>query len=223
VVRKIALRSTGRAGYGKILVADMHLERFPDETSRPLAYFSEPDDTIGTRLPVTEKPPGNEMYMYTPSLFKVRRINPQRISSSMYGSDFSRENIERFYGMLSSEQPLQVPDTVLDGEPMYVPETRPDEASGSRYSAVVAYFDRQDCVVRRVDFLESGERLRKQPVVDPGSMATPGSIKLPRDFVMAGMRNNTRTSPSIRHIEPDLPIDDATFDHGRLKEFRGIN
>jgi Outer membrane lipoprotein-sorting protein len=223
VVQKIELRSTDRAGYEKILVADMYLKRFPDETSRLLAYFSEPNDIIGTRLLVIEKPPGNEMYMYMPALFKIRRINSQRISSSMYGSDFSYEDIERFYGMLSSQQPVQAPDAVLDGEPMYVLETRPDEASGSRYSAVVAYFDQRDCVIRRVDFFESGEQLRKQLVVDPGSIETLGTIKLPREFVMTDMRNNTRTSLSIRQIELDLPIDDATFDHERLKEFRGIN
>ena len=222
VIQKIELRSIDRAGYEKTLVADTYLKRFPDDTSRLLAYFREPDDIIGTRLLVIEKPPGNEMYMYMPSLFKIRRINSKRISSSMYGSDFSYEDIERFYNMVSSEQPVQAPDAVLDGEPMYVLETRPDEASGSLYSAVVAYFEKQDCVIRRVDFFESGDSLRKQLVADPGSVATLGSIKLPREFVMTDLRGNTRTTLSILQIELDVPIDDATFDHERLKEFRGI-
>lgn len=221
-IQQIELRSTDRAGYQKVLVADTYLKHFPDATSRLLAYFREPDDIIGTRLLVIEKAQGNEMYMYMPSLFKIRRISSNRISSSMYGSDFSYEDIERFYGMLSSQQPEQAPDAVLDGEPMYVLETRPDENSGSRYAAVVAYFDQQDCVLRRVDFFETGDRLRKQLVVDAGSIVTLGDIRLPRELIMTDQRSNTETRLSIRKVELDVPIDDATFDHERLKEFRGI-
>ena len=132
-VQQIEMRSVDRAGYEKTLAADIYLKRFPDETSRLIAYFREPDDIIGTRLLVIEKAAGNEMYMYMPSLFKIRRISSKRIASSMYGSDFSYEDIERFYAMLSTEQPVQMPDAQLDGSPMYVLETRPAEDSATTH------------------------------------------------------------------------------------------
>lgn len=221
-IQEIELRSIDRAGYEKILVADIYLKRYPDNTNRLVAFFKEPDDIIGTRLLVIEKPAGNEMYMYMPSLFKIRRISSKRISSSMYGSDFSYEDIERFYGMLSSEQPVQTPDTVLDGQAMYVLETRPAEESGSRYESIVAYFNQQDCIVRRVDFFEAGNKLRKQLVVNEQSIKTAGSISLPRKFTMTDLRSNTKTRLHIRHLELDVPIDDTTFDRDQLKKFRGI-
>lgn len=221
-VQKIEMRSTDRAGYEKVLAADIYLKRFPDQTSRLIAFFNQPDDILGTRLLVIEKPPANEMYMYMPSLFKIRRISSKRISSSMYGSDFSYEDIERFYSMLSTEKPDQAPDGVLDGRPMYVLETRPAEESGSKYEAVVAYFDQQDCILRRVDFFESGGKLRKQLVVDAASIKPAGSISLPREFAMTDLRNGTETHLSIRQLELDVPLDDEIFNHERLKEFRGI-
>lgn len=221
-VQQIEMRSVDRAGYEKTLVADIYLKRFPDETSRMIAYFREPDDIIGTRLLVIEKAAGNEMYMYMPSLFKIRRISSKRIASSMYGSDFSYEDIERFYAMLSSEQPAQLPDAQLDGSPMYVLETRPAEDSGSKYESIVAYFDQPDCVIRRVDFFESGEKLRKQLIADASSITSAGSIRLPREFTMTDLRNKTETYLSIRKIELDLTLDDDLFNHERLKEFRGI-
>jgi len=221
-IQRIEMRSTDRSGYEKILVADIYLKRFQDETSRMIAYFREPDDIVGTRLLVIEKPPENEMYMYMPALFKIRRISSKRISSSMYGSDFSYEDIERFYGMLSTEHPVQAPDTVLDGQPVYVLETRPTEESGSKYEVVVAYFGRQDCVIRQVDFFEPGNKLRKQLIADAGSITTAGSIRLPREFTMTDLRNRTETQLSIKQVELDVPLDDATFNHERLKEFRGI-
>lgn len=221
-IQKVELRSIDRAGYEKILVADIYLKRFPDETTRMVAYFKEPDDIANTRLLIIEKPPGNEMYMYMPSLFKIRRISSKRISSSMYGSDFSYEDIERFYGMLSSEQPVQAPDTVLNGQPMYVLETRPAEDSGSRYETIVAYFNQRDCIVRRVDYFEPGGKLRKQLMVNEQSMETTGTISLPREFTMTDLRNNTETTLHIRHLELGIPIDDSAFDWEQLKQFRGI-
>lgn len=221
-VQKVELRSIDRAGYEKILVADIYLKRFPDETTRMVAYFKEPDDIANTRLLIIEKPPGNEMYMYMPSLFKIRRISSKRISSSMYGSDFSYEDIERFYGMLSSEQPVQAPDVVLNGQSMYVLETRPAEDSGSRYETIVAYFNQRDCIVRRVDYFEPGGKLRKQLMVNEQSMETTGTISLPREFTMTDLRNNTETTLHIRHLELGIPIDDSAFDWEQLKQFRGI-
>jgi Outer membrane lipoprotein-sorting protein len=221
-IQKIELRSTDRAGYEKLLVADIYLKRFPDNTSRLLAYFSEPDDIIGTRLLVIEKPPANEMYMYMPSLFKIRRISSQRISSSMYGSDFSYEDIERFYQMLSKEQPVQKADTMLDGKPMYVLESRPTRESGSKYESVVAYFNQQDCMVQRVDFFESGARLRKQLVTDTGSIVTADGNKLPGGFTMTDLHGKTETRLRIRQVEFGVPIADETFNPEHLKDFRGI-
>ena len=221
-VQRIEMRSTDRSGYDKTLIADIYLKRFQDETSRLIAYFREPDDIVGTRLLVIETPPGNEMYVYMPSLFKIRRISSKRISSSMYGSDFSYEDIERFYGMLSTEQPVQAPDTVLDGQPVYVLETRPAEESGSKYEVVVAYFGQQDCVIRQVDFFEPGNKLRKQLIADAGSITTAGSIRLPLRFTMTDLRNQTETRLSITDVELDVPLDDASFNHEQLKEFRGI-
>ncbi len=221
-IQKIELRSTDRAGYEKILISDIYLKRFPDKTSRLLAYFREPDDIVGTRLLLIEKPPANEIYMYMPALFKIRRISSKRISSSMYGSDFSYEDIERFYGMLSTEQPVQMPDVLIKGKPMYVLETRPAEDSGSKYESVVSYFDQQDCVLQRVDFFESGSKLRKQLIVDPGSITTKGNIKLPLRFTMTDWRNKTKTLLSIKQVKFDAPLTDDIFNSERLKEFRGI-
>jgi outer membrane lipoprotein-sorting protein len=222
-IQQIELRSTDRAGYDKTLVSDIYLKRLPDKTARLIAYFREPDDIVGTRLLVIENDTGNEMYVYMPSLFKIRRISSKRISSSMYGSDFSYEDIERFYGMLSSEQPVQAPDASLDGEAMYVLETHPDKESGSKYESIVAYFEKQDCVIRRVDFFEPGKKLRKQLVADANSVTTTGTIQLPRKFLMTDLRNKTETRLHIRKLELDVPLEESVFDPGRLKEFRGIN
>jgi len=222
-VQKIELRSTDRIGSEKILVADIYLKRFANEGSGLIAYFKEPEDLQGTRLLVIEKAPANEMYLYMPALFKIRRITSKRISSSMYGSDFSYEDLERLYGMLSSETAEQQADGLVDGHAVYVLVSRPSQESGSRYESVVSYFDKKTCVVRKVEFFEAGSRLRKVLLVDADKVRTVGGIKVPHEYLMNDIRDKTETRMTIREVRLDVAVPDTLFDHTRLKDFRGID
>jgi len=222
-IQKIELRSTDRIGSEKILVADIYLKRFANESSGLIAYFKEPEDLRGTRLLVIEKTPVNEMYLYMPALFKIRRITSKRISSSMYGSDFSYEDLERLYGMLSSEPTEQQADGLIDGQGVYVLVSRPSEGSGSKYESVVSYFDKNTCVVRKVEFFEAGSRLRKVLLVDADKVRSVGDIKIPHEYLMNDIRDKTETRMTIRELRLDEPIPDTIFDPTRLKDFRGID
>jgi len=221
-IQNIELRSTDRIGSEKILVADIYLKRFANERSGLIAYFKEPDDLRGTRLLVIEKAPMNDMYLYMPALFKIRRITSKRISSSMYGSDFSYEDLERLYGMLSSEAAEQKADGRIDGHAVYVLVSRPSAGSGSRYESVVSYLDKSSCVIRKVEFFEAGPRLRKVLLVDADKVRPVGGIKVPHEYLMYDMRDKTETRLTIREVRFDVPIPDTLFDHTRLKDFRGI-
>jgi hypothetical protein len=222
-IQKIELRSTDRIGSEKILVADLYLKRFADESTGLIAYFKEPEDLRGTRLLIIEKAPMNEMYLYMPALFKIRRITSKRISSSMYGSDFSYEDLERLYGMLSSEAAEQKADALIDGQAVYVLVTRPSEGSGSKYESVVSYFDKKTCVARKVEFFEAGARLRKVLLVDADKVRSIGGIKVPHEYLMNDIRDKTETRMTVREVRLDVPIPDTIFDHTKLKDFRGID
>ena len=222
-IQKIELRSTDRIGSEKILIADIFLKRFADGGSGLIAYFKEPEDLWGTRLLIIEKAPVNEMYLYMPALFKIRRITSKRISSSMYGSDFSYEDLERLYGMLSSEPAEQKADALIDGQATYVLVTRPSDKSVSKYESVVSYFDKNTCVVRKVEFFEAGPRLRKVLLVDAGKVRSVGDIKVPHEYLMNDIRDKTETRMTVREVRLDVPIPDTIFDHKQLKDFRGVD
>jgi len=222
-IQKIELRSTDRIGSEKILVADLYLKRFANESTGLIAYFKEPEDLRGTRLLVIEKAPVNEMYLYMPALFKIRRITSKRIASSMYGSDFSYEDLERLYGMLSSEPVEQKADRLIDGQAVYVLVSRPSEASESKYESVVSYFDKNTCIIRKVEFFEAGARLRKVLLVDADKVRSVGGIKVPHEYHMNDIRDKTVTRMTVREVRLDVPIADTIFDHTRLKDFRGID
>jgi len=192
-------------------------------TSNLLAIFDEPDDILGSRLLFLEKKAGNEIYLYMPALFKVRRITSDRISSSMYGMDFSYEDFQWMYNMLSTAISEQRPDAKINGELMHVFAVVPREEKGSKYETILSYFDKKTCVIRKVEFYEQGNKLRKVLLTEPDQIKTVDGILVPHKFLMRDVKKESETELTVISVSVDPPISDALFDPAQLKEHRGIN
>lgn len=192
-------------------------------TSNLLTIFDEPDDILGSRLLFLEKKAGNEIYLYMPALFKVRRITSDRISSSMYGMDFSYEDFQWMYNMLSTAISEQRADEKINGELMHVFAVVPQESKGSRYETILSYFDKKTCVIRKVEFFEPGNKLRKVLVTDADQIKMVDGILVPHKFLMRDVKKESETELTVISVSVDPPISDALFDPAQLKEHRGIN
>jgi hypothetical protein len=221
-IQDIRLRSQGPMFEEKILTAKVYWKHLPDGNSDLLAVFDEPEDISGSRLLFLEKKPENEIYLYMPALFKVRRITSGRISSSMYGMDFSYEDFQWLYNMLSTARSEQRPDVVVDGEPMYVLAVVPVEASGSKYQEVVSYFDKKSCVIRKVEFYGEDQKLSKVLTADPAAVKPVSGLLIPHAFRMRDLKKDSETELAVTRVDIDPAIPDAVFDPAQLKESRGI-
>jgi hypothetical protein len=158
-----------------------------------------------------------------PALFKVRRITSGRISSSVYGMDFSYEDFQWMYSMLSTASSEQRPDGMVDGQPAYVLAVIPRETSGSKYQEVVSYFDRKSCVIRKVEFYGPDSKLRKVLTADPAGVKQVGGILMPHAFRMHDLKKDSETDLAVTRVEIDPPISDAVFDPAQIKESSGID
>jgi hypothetical protein len=157
-----------------------------------------------------------------PALFKVRRITSGRISSSMYGMDFSYEDFQWLYNMLSTAVSEQRPDTEIDGEPMYVLAVMPAEGKGSKYETILSYFDKKSCVIRKVEFYEDRGELRKLLLTEPNGIKSVSGILVPHVFLMRDLKKRSETELTVTAMDADPPIPDSVFDPAQLKDFRGI-
>ncbi|MBG7609226.1 MAG: outer membrane lipoprotein-sorting protein [Anaerolineae bacterium] len=207
----------------EVLSAKIYWKHNDEGTSNMLAIFDEPDDILGSRLLFLEKNAGNEMYLYMPALFKVRRITSERLSSSMYGMDFSYEDLQWMYNMLSTAVSEQLPDAMIDGEPMHVFAVIPKEGKGSLYETIYSYFDKKTCVIRKVEFYEPGQKLRKVLLAEVDQIKKVGDILIPHKFVMRDVKKESETVLNIISVSVDPPISESLFDPALLKEHRGIN
>lgn len=203
--------------------AKIYWKHNSDGYSNMLAIFDEPDDILGSRLLFLEKDAGNEIYLYMPALFKVRRITSDKISSSMYGMDFSYEDLQWMYNILSTAVTEQRPDAMINGELMHVFVIVPKASRNSRYETIHSYFDKNTCVIRKVEFYEEGQKLRKVLLSDVDQIKKVDGILIPHKFVMRDLKEDSETVLKIISVSVDQPISDSLFDPELLKEHRGIN
>ena len=219
-IQHIRLRSEGPMFEEKILNATVYWKQLPDGNSDLLAVFEEPEDIRGSRLLFLEKKPDKEIYLYMPGFFKVRRITSGRMSSSMYGMDFSYEDFQWLYNMLATATSEQRPDALLNGEPVFVLAVVPAEASGSRYTEIVSYFEKESCVIRKVEFYEQGGKLRKTLSADPEAVKQVNGILVPHVFKMHDAKKESETELTVTEVSVDPSIPDSVFDPAQLKDAR---
>ena len=214
--QSIELRARDRSGYEQVLEADVYWKRYAEDLARVMMYFREPVDIRGARFLVVEKQPQNDMYIYMPSLFKVRRVTSRNISNSIMGTDFSYEDFERIQGVLSDSHAERFPDDTLAGRAVYVLMSYPDESSG--YVKVATYIDKESCVPLKTEFYERGHELRKQLSVDPADIRHQGGIFYPGELVVKDLKQKTETRLIVHNVNIGAELGNDLFDADKLKQ-----
>ena len=217
---KLISEGVGYMAEDRVLTAKVYWKHSAEGTSNLLAVFDQPDDISGSRVLFLEREGEDEIYLYMPALFKVRRITSDRISSSMYGMEFSYEDFQWMYNMLSTAVSEQRPDATINGEAMYVVAILPTNVKGSLYESILAYFDKQSCVIRKVEFYEPGGKLRKHLLADTAEIKTVNGILVPHRFIMRDEKEDSETELTVVKVEVDPAINDVMFDPAKLKENR---
>ena len=214
--QSIELRARDRSGYEQVLEADVYWRRYAGDQARVMMYFREPVDIRGARFLVVQKQPQNDMYIYMPALFKVRKVTSRNISNSIMGTDFSYEDFERLQGMLSDLRAEQFPDETLAGRPVYVLMSYPPETSG--YVKVATYIDKESCVPLRIDLYGAGHELRKQLSVKPSDIQHQDGIYYPRELVIKDLTQKTQTRLIVHDLTIGAPLGDDLFDPEKMQK-----
>ncbi len=214
--QSIELRARDRGGYESIMQADVYWKRFEEAGAKVLMYMHEPSDLRGARFLIIQNKPQNDMYIYMPGLFKVRKITSRNISNSMLGTDFSYEDFERLQGVMTEMKAEQQPDEVLDGRPVYVINSYPGDNSG--YEKIVSYIDIETCVTLKTELFEQAGQLRKRLTVSPENIRQTDGIHVPMEVVIVDLRDKTRTTMVIDEINVGAALENDLFDPDQLKE-----
>jgi outer membrane lipoprotein-sorting protein len=217
-IQTIAFRAKDRIGAVTESGAKIYWQKGDDGLSRLMMRFAEPADLRGAGLLLLEKK--NErrhMFMYLPELKRVKRITSRMMTGSMFGTDFTYEDFERFQGFEEDEGLERLDDADLDGKKMFVIVHRPAADVDSAYERIVKYVDRKTCVPLKTEFYERGDRIRKVALSDPEHVTREGDGWIPRHTTLRDLRDETETDLIISEIEVNVEIHRKMFSERELE------
>jgi hypothetical protein len=197
---------------GKILAATME-----DGTRRAKLCISQPPEMRGSEvlsIEVKDEPPQN--FLYTTEFRKAKRVSGDGAGGSLFGTDFTYEDLQRFMQLNRPESTERLPDGSLDGRGVYVVQNKPQDPGGSAYSKVLSYIDKDTCVVLKSESFEGSERLRKVLTAKPDAMYNENGVHAPTEVEMKDVRDQTRTTVAIEDLDVDGEVDKRSFQVGEL-------
>lgn len=192
-IRAMRVIARDRLGAKRVTVVRLYGRWTKAGRRQQLAEFIEPAELRGSKLLILEGTDQSEIYFRSAELGRVKRISGGGRASALFESDFSYEDYEYLEGLRSSGKSKRVEDAVIGTRPVYVLETRPAEASNSAYELIVAFVDQKTCVPLRIEFYETGRRLRKELTVDPAEILQRGPAWIPHSVLLRDIRDYTTT------------------------------
>jgi hypothetical protein len=197
---------------GKILARTME-----DGTRRGKLCISQPPEMRGSEvLSMEVKGAAPENFLYTEELKKTKRVTGDGAGGSLFGTDFTYEDMQRFMQLNRPEATSRLPDGDLDGHAVFVVQAVPTDQAKSAYTKVLSYVDKVTCVVLKSESYEAGDRVRKVLTARTEQMFTENGINAPSEVTMNDVRDNTHTVVNVEDLEVDGEVDSRSFEISSL-------
>lgn len=214
------LTTIGADGAERALHASAYWSRDSNGRAQVMLSVDSPDDLRGSAYLILEKDTRDDLYMYLPAARRTKRILGNQTSSSLWGTDFSYEDIKQVQGIFDSGKLKREADAEIAGKKAYVLSFVPDKAEESAYKKLLSYIDQATCVTLQTDFYEDGDKPRKRLSADPQKVKQEGQRWISYSYEIKDLRDNTRSVLVIEKLtlDTDLPqrlFNPKTFQLGR--------
>lgn len=212
-VQRIELRSRDRAGSERVLRSRLHWKRLAGGRPRVRIRVDEPPDLRGASYLLIDDPDAgtSEIFVHLPAVGRIRRVTQKTLSDSLWGTDFSYDDMRQLQWQAADGARSRLPDAVVADRAVYVLALEPRPEDSSAYRRVVTSVDRETCVVLRVAFYERGDTPRKLLSADAGSLTEQNGRWLARKLEMRDLRDETTSWLEILEVEIDVEVPDRIF------------
>ena len=102
-----------------MLGGEVKWKSFPNQLGRWLLLLDEPPDVHGSAYLMIEKQTGEEMFVYLPDLKRARRTHPNTMAGSLFGTDFSYEDVKYLQSISSQSGAQHLPDVAEDADRVF--------------------------------------------------------------------------------------------------------
>ena len=215
------LESVDRSGDTRTLDVKSDWKLYEGGLSKVIMRIQAPPDLRGSAFLMIEREGRSEdLFSYLPELDKVRRITMRAAGGSLFGSDFSYEDMVRLQNLAGAANTVVLADDEVEGRSAWVIEATPTPGEASEYARVVGYIDKERCVPLKAEFYDAGGTVHKLLTVPPDRVVREGEGWVPMEVAMENKQNGTRSRLIIREIELDIDIPDRNFSQSMLQRRR---
>lgn len=213
----LSFKVTDRSGLVDEASLETFWKKFPDGRWRLLARFLGPENVRGTTILMYERENGTDIFVYLPDLRRVRRINKRTMSGAIAGTDLTFEDWERLQGLANDAELKRLPDSEIEGRPVYVLEALAAPDAETSYTRIVSWVDARTCVVLRSEIYEKGDRLRKVVTVPANAVWPEESGWIPRYSRVEDRLEGSQTEVFVDDISVNEELADKYFSQMALE------
>lgn len=216
--QRIELSTEDRVGEGRSYDVKGEWKKTDKGLSKVMLKVSAPADLRGSAFLMIEREDRDpDLFSYLPELEKVRRITMRTASGSLFGSDFSYEDLQRLQNVASGSNSELIGEDEREGRPSWRLETRPGDEAGSSYSRIVVWVDRERCVPLRVEFYERDETPAKILTAPPEQVVREGQGWVPTELRLENVGAGTRSTLLVKDVELDVELPDKDFTQAAMR------
>jgi hypothetical protein len=220
-LRAITLVSRDRTGRESVMQASVFARKTDSGDRRLLLVLTQPEVLRDSSVLILRTATEEKFWLHTPQLGR-RELTGMARQEGLLGSDISVDDLLQLESTLgASAQALsRLPDSSVDGRPVYQVESRPP-LDRSPYSRVVTSIDREKCVPLKADFYEAGSSTpRKQLSVPSAFVLKVGNSWVAHRSVLRDLRDETESEILLRSLTEVATLPAVAFspdDLGKVK------
>lgn len=214
--QSMRFQSKDRTGSTRTLSGTAYWKKWESDLSRSLIRIDFPPDLRGSAYLLIERPETVDVFVYLPEFQKVRRITSHALAGSLFGTDFSYEDMRRLRHLFEAAAVERLPDGEQGSRATYVVTLRPPPES--EYGEVRAWIDHETCVPLRLELYARGGGLAKELTVDPSSLTKHGEFWAAHTVVLRDLQEQTETRVDLGKLEIDGDLPDKLFSERALTQ-----
>lgn len=216
-VRKIELTATDRAGATRTLQGRLFAKR--EQTAvgeapvRAMLRIEAPPYLAGASYLVREVKGSRDqgMYVFLPSVHRVRRVTGALVDGSLLGTNFSYNDFKQLEtAFAGATAKLEGADSIGQ-RAVHVLSFNAVPSPGARYSSVRAWIDRQTCVPLQAEFY-IGKTARKRLVASEGALRQAGDSWYLSEIEMRDLQDGTKTVLRVLDVAAGGSVPGSYFD-----------
>lgn len=180
---------------------------------RAMLYVKEPANLAGSAFLLREATGTRDqgMYVYLPSVRRVRRVTGEFADGALLGSAFNYQDFKQFQNAFDGLATTLEAAEVIEQRPVYVLSSKPLAGSPSSYSRIRSWVDQQTCVPLKVEFYQQ-KTLRKQLNVSVKALQQSNNFWYASEVTIRDLKEGRSSQLRVLKVESGGKLSKNYFD-----------